>query len=134
MASCLARFGLSRKTPSVQIALSRCAEGTYGKQVALVDDSPPRATPAAQAARWVSWVLSVAIGMTAPIILGAWIDGVLGSRPGLTLVGLALGMTLAGLKLWQLAKTGGTPTGGTVTGSPPTNRQQDADREPEQSG
>ena len=65
------------------------------------DDRRP---PLAQAAAWASRVMTVALEMVLPGLIGIWIDRKLGLKAACTLVGFGLGFSVALLHLLQLTK------------------------------
>ena len=62
------------------------------------DDRRP---PLAQAAAWAARVMTVALEMVLPGVVGIWIDRRLGTQVLFTLLGFAGGLTFA---IWQLLK------------------------------
>lgn len=62
------------------------------------DDRRP---PFAQAAAWASRVMTVALEMVLPGLIGIWIDRKLGLKAACTLAGFGLGFSVA---LWQLLR------------------------------
>jgi hypothetical protein len=67
--------------------------------------SPDDRARIAVAGHWVSRVMTNALAMVVPGLMGLYLDRRLGSLPLLTFVGFALGMTVA---IWQLPRmTGG---------------------------
>jgi len=65
------------------------------------DDGRP---PLAQAAAWASRVMTVALEMVLPGVLGIWIDRQLGYKAAFTLVGFGIGFSVALWHLLQLTK------------------------------
>ena len=78
------------------------------------DDRRP---PLAQAAAWASRVMTVALEMVLPGVVGIWIDRRLGTQVLFTLLGFAGGLTFA---IWQLLK---------MTKAVPSNDSREAKRE-----
>ena len=69
------------------------------------DDRRP---PLAQAAAWASRVMTVALEMVLPGLIGIWIDRKLGLKAACTLVGFGLGFSVA---LWHLIRLTKQPPG-----------------------
>ena len=69
------------------------------------DDRRP---PLAQAAAWASRVMTVALEMVLPGLIGIWIDRKLGLKAACTLAGFGLGFSVA---LWHLLKLTKQPSG-----------------------
>ena len=69
------------------------------------DDRRP---PLAQAAAWASRVMTVALEMVLPGLIGIWIDRKLGWKASCTLAGFGLGFSVA---LWHLLKLTKQPSG-----------------------
>ena len=65
------------------------------------DDRRP---PLAQAAAWASRVMTVALEMVLPGLIGIWIDRKLGTKAVFTLAGFGLGLSVALWHLLQLTK------------------------------
>jgi hypothetical protein len=83
-------------------------------------------SPIAIAAAWASRIMTVALEMVLPAVLGAWIDGKLGTRAVATLIGVVLGMALG---LWHLVRLTRPP--GTATGhvKPPVTNERQSSQE-----
>jgi len=65
------------------------------------DDRRP---PLAQATAWASRVMTVALEMVLPGLIGIWIDRKIGLRAACTLAGFGLGFSVALLHLVRLTK------------------------------
>jgi F0F1-type ATP synthase assembly protein I len=70
--------------------------------------APDRRSPLSVGLDWATRVMSVALGFVLPALLGAWIDGRLGSSPWGVLIGAALGFTAGMLQLVRIAQGGTT--------------------------
>ncbi len=68
---------------------------------AAPDDHRP---PLAQAAAWASRVMTVALEMVLPGLIGIWIDRKIGTKAVFTLAGFGLGFSVALWHLLQLTK------------------------------
>ncbi len=62
------------------------------------------------AMQWVSQITTIALEMALPGLGGHWIDQKLGTGIVFTLLGVGLGMTLGGLQLAKIARSGQRPT------------------------
>jgi hypothetical protein len=65
------------------------------------DKSPHDPTPVVIAYQWAARIISLAIEMVVPGLVGLWADNRLGTKVLFTLLGFGAGMTFAG---WQLIK------------------------------
>jgi ATP synthase protein I len=67
-------------------------------------------TPEQQDLRAVGVATGLGCSIVAALILciggGVWLDARFGTSPVLTLIGVALGLVVAGYQLWELAKVG----------------------------
>ena len=67
----------------------------------MVDDR----SPSAKAMSIVSQITTIALLAIVPMVIGSWLDGWLGWKPILTLVGVVLGLTAAGFQLMRLVRS-----------------------------
>ena len=67
-------------------------------------------TPEQQDLRAVGVATGLGCSIVAALVLciggGVWLDGRFGTSPALTLIGVALGLVVAGYQLWELTKVG----------------------------
>ena len=66
----------------------------------MVDDR----SPTAKAMSIVSRITTISLLAILPIVIGSWLDGWLGYKPVLTLLGMVFGLTAAGFKMIRLVK------------------------------
>ena len=70
-----------------------------------VKTNPDDRSPIARAAAWSARILTVAMEMVLPGLLGYWLDEKLGTKVLFLLVGLMLGCTAATLHLVQMIRS-----------------------------
>ena len=67
----------------------------------MVDDR----SSSAKAMSIVSQITTIGLLAIMPMVIGSWLDGWLGWKPILTLVGVVLGLTAAGFQLMRLVRS-----------------------------
>ncbi len=65
---------------------------------------PPERSPVAIAFQWSATVMTIALGMVVPGLVGHWLDTKLGTRAVFLLIGFAVGGLMAALALGRIAK------------------------------
>ena len=79
----------------------RASDRAVGKPVPKVEDDR---SPMARAAAWASRILTVALEMVLPGLLGYWLDRWLRCEPLLTLLGFGFGGTAAFIHLLAMTR------------------------------
>jgi len=70
-------------------------------------NSPDGRPPIAQAAHWVTRIMTVSLEMVLPGLAGYWLDQKLGTKALFMLLGFALGLTAAVIHLIHLTRAPG---------------------------
>jgi F0F1-type ATP synthase assembly protein I len=69
-------------------------------QLAVINPPDDRSM-LARATEWASSAMTIAIEMVAPVLIGAWIDGRLGTKGVFAIIGGAIGVTAG---IWSLLR------------------------------
>jgi F0F1-type ATP synthase assembly protein I len=80
-------------------------------QFAAVKQSPDDRAPLAQALSWSTAIITIALEMVLPAVLGLWVDRKLGTKMVFLILGAAAGLAGGMIHLIRLATASGGGTG-----------------------